>query len=253
MEYKPHFKLLYRTVKKSKDIPSEYKEKVITNLIKDNITNIFIGDGKKYKYLFANGMLYRAYEIYTTSLMAFHLRNRNSIYLLMRAQFENVGKIAYYLKYPNKIKESFNPDKDEGIRLSTFNECLGELYKKDGLPDDLNADYLKDMSNYFSGMAHPFSDGLKMYYGGMAIMTKEPGKPYPFFKPTLHMKAHHASFSDEEKKYYIESILVFYREVLRLLTKIYNLDNDEEIEDYSELHMSWLQKKDTLKEVKKSV
>jgi len=93
----PQYKLLKKIIKKSKDIPHENRENLISLLRKDDITDLFLGDHKKYKYLLATGMFYRAYDIYTTSLIAYHLRNRASIYLLLRAQLENVGKIAYYL------------------------------------------------------------------------------------------------------------------------------------------------------------
>ena len=238
----PHYELLKKIVTKSKDIPTEYKEKILLHLRKEDITEFFIGDGKKYKYLFANAMFYRAYEIFTTSLMAYHLRNRNSIYLLIRAQFENISKIAYYLKHPDKIREYFDPKKDYGPRILDWSRCLVEIYKEDDVLKNLNADHLKKLTSYFSGMAHPFSNGLKMYYGGAAIMSREPDNPYPIFKPTLNIKAHHSGYSDEEKMYFMDLILIFFNEVLRLLTKICKLDFANEIDNYSELHTSWSKK-----------
>jgi len=95
------------------------------------------------------------------------------------------------------------------------------------------------MREHFSDIAHPFSDGLKMYYGGVATMIWEQDSPYPTFKPTLHVKPHHSEYSDEEIKYYIGSIMMLFTEVLRLLKKLYNVDVNDEINDYSELHASW--------------
>jgi len=248
----PHYELLKKIVKKSKDISNEYKDQALKYLIKEDITYFFIGDGKKYKYLFANGLFYRAYDIYTSSLIAYHLRNRNSIYLLMRAQFENMGKIAFYVIHPDKIKESFDPKKDHGIRFSTYCECLAELYKKDGYPEEFNSKYLTDMFDYFSGMAHPFSDGLKMYYGGTATMTRVPDSPYPVWKPSLNMKAHHFPFSEEEKNFYLTSIMIYFSEIFRLLPKIFNLEVDDEVNDYSELHTSWSMKHNKKEGIKKN-
>ena len=86
---------------------------MMKNLIDESLTDFLIHDGKKYKFLLANSVFYRAYDIYTSSIMSFILRNRISLYILLRSQFENMCRIAFYIKNPDKIKDAFNFEKEQ--------------------------------------------------------------------------------------------------------------------------------------------
>ena len=167
--------------------------------------------------------------------MSFILKNRVSLYILLRSQFENMGRIAFYIKNPGKIKDAFNFEKEQEekkqwkIKISDWRKCLTDLYEEDGFPDKYGTDFVNNTYKYFSDITHPFTEGLKLYYGGMAVLTKEPEQSYPQFKPTLHQLSHHTPYSEEEKDYFSMMITIFFSEVMRLLKKIALLDVDDEI------------------------
>lgn len=233
------FKMLKKEIRRTKDIPDEYKEHMLKSLIDDDVTNFLLHDGKKYKFLLANSIFYRAYDIYTSSIISFTLRNRVSLYILLRSQFENMCRIAFYIKNPDKIKDAFNFEKEKeekNIRISDWRKCLKELYDEDGFPGEYGTDFVNNTYKYYSDITHPFTEGLKLYYGGMAVMTLDEHHKYPYFKTTLCQLSHHTSYSTDEKEYFSMMISIFFSEVIRLLQIIVKLEVDDEIKDYSELH-----------------
>lgn len=229
-----YYRLLKKLIMKSKDIPAEYKRMAISYLRRENVSTDFLGDGKNYKFLFATSMFYRAYDIYTTSLLAYILRNRSSLFALLRCQFENMCKIAYYIEHPDELKYAFKRE----VKIKKIRRSLANFYEKEGFQDNFNSDYFKKVYERLSNIVHPFPEGLRIYYDDlyMLVMGKE-NVLYPLlFRPTFRLMPHHAEFSDNDKEGLMEVIVGFFSEVIRLLKRLCEMNIKDEIPDYSELH-----------------
>ena len=165
-----HYEQLKKMIKKSKDIPEKFKDDTIKNLVKEDYTSTFLGDGKKYKSLFSTAMFYRAYDIYTSSLLAVLWRNRVTINILLRAQFENLCLNSYFLKNKEEIKNAFQYEKR--IDLKEARKCLAEWTADFAKDIPFNEEYFNEMYHSMSQKVHPFPEGLKSYFGGMHVMSR---------------------------------------------------------------------------------
>lgn len=153
------YRQLKRLIKQSWRIPDKYRSQTINNLVKEEITVTFLGDKRKYKYLFATAMFYRAYDIFTSSLIAFLFSNKITLHMLLRAQFENLCLISYYVENKDKLKESFN----EIIEVRKGKKCLAN--------DFSDGSFVYKMYDWLSKRTHPFPDGLKTYFGAVGYIA----------------------------------------------------------------------------------
>lgn len=221
------YKQLKRMVEKSKDISEKHKEDVLKNLVSEDVSDLFLGDSSKYKHLFATAMFYRAYDIYTSSLLAFMFRNRVAVITLMRAQFENMCIVSYYLENKDEIKNAFL---EEGkVDLWKARECLA---KRCG--PEFGKEMVNSMYHDLSQKVHPFPEGFKSYFGGTHLLSWGEASPLPEFKPTLHVAPHHEELDDKDTV--IGVINGFFVGVVNGLFELIHLDVDDKISDYSEVH-----------------
>ena len=215
------YRQLRKLIKKSWKVPEKYRNRTINNLIKEEITVTFLGDKRKYKYLFATAMFYRSYDIFTTSLLTFLFSNRVSVHILLRAQLENLCLISYYIENKEKIKDSFN----EIIGVKDGRKCL-----ENDFPDGL----ISEMYRWLSKRTHPFPDGLKTYFGAVSTMYFG-NDGTPLYIPELNVKPHHETDDELGREYAISAINDSFESVIGRLHEIINLDIDDKIENYSEL------------------
>lgn len=219
------YKKLKRMVEKSKDISEKHKEEVIKNLVSEDVSTLFLGDDRKYKHIFATAMFYRAYDIYTSSLLVFMFRNKVAINMLLRAQFENVSIISYYLENKDEIKNAFL----EKVDLKKARECLTKRYGP-----EFGKEIVKSMYNDMSQKVHPLPEGLKPYFGRFHLLSRGEGNSLSEWKPTLNVVPHHEELGDKDTV--IELINGFFIGVVNGLLELIHLDVDDEISDYSEIH-----------------
>lgn len=225
------YERLKALIEKSKDVPKKQRVHILNNLRnKEKLTTLFLEDGKKYKNLLATAMFHRAYDIYTSSLLAFLFRNRTSINILLRTQFENMCIVAYYLKNKNEIKNAFR----QSINLAEARKYLAEWFADIGMDPKINQEFLDGMYKGISQIVHPFPEGLKFYFEPFHLMTHDKKSPVPVFKPALAVAYHHGYMHDKDTV--LEVINIDFVTLVDILVKLTKLDANDEITDYSEIH-----------------
>lgn len=228
------YEQLSRMIKKSKDIPKNDKKIILDNLIDEDITRKYLGDGRKYKYLYSTAMFNRAYDIYTSSLLAFLFHNWASVHILIRAQFENMCTNSYYLKNPTKLKNSFTELVSQREARKYMAECVEDVDPN----TNFDRQYFGKVYDELSQKSHPFPEGFKIYFGSInQIVFKEDGGVVSV--PLLNVKSHHTDIDSETKKLILKNIYIPFMAIDAQLNELVKLDINDEISDYSEIQKAY--------------
>lgn len=112
----------------SRRIPSEYKVFLSKQLISKR-------EPKKIKYtkfIFSHYTFLDAYDIFTSSILAYHYRNRISLEILIRAQLENFLLTGYLSHHPKEIKDILQEDVWKSKKKSSWKSFFksNEDYKR---------------------------------------------------------------------------------------------------------------------------
>lgn len=209
---------LWLAVRLSGKIPKNFKSKLIERFIKTNITfpSWDRTETRKVKNLFYAGMLYRAYDVFTTSILALLLDNEISLYALMRIQLENYALTEYVLKNPTEMKDVFREKIGFGEAIKSIEDknVLGKLW------------------GVLSDRTHSFPEGLKTCFENFYILNPKDMK----WGPCLSVKSHHGRIEEEAISDYLNFIITCYDGVKKNLDKIKSSDIPDEIESFSEIH-----------------